>query len=102
MSENGRRIYRLSRRSLLKGALAAGGAAIGTRLGVPCFREAIASPEPAHFVHIFFNGGLNALFAGNADKFLTGSTFGVTSSNIKKVGNGVFTDATTFGTFPQS
>jgi hypothetical protein len=97
-----RRIHRLSRRSLLKGALAAGGAAIGTRLGGPFLREAMAAPEPAHFVHIFFNGGLNALFAGNADKFLSGNVFGVTSSNIKQVGNGVFTDAATFGTFSQS
>jgi hypothetical protein len=91
----------ISRRGLLKGALAAGGAAIGSRIAGPFAREAFAAGEPAHFVHIFFNGGLNALFSGNADKFLTGNVFGVTSSNIKEIGNGVFTDATTFGTFPQ-
>jgi hypothetical protein len=91
----------ISRRGLLKGALAAGGAAVGARIGGPFVREALAAPEPSHFVHIFFNGGLNALLAGNADKFLTGNVFGVTSSNIKNVGNGVFTDASTFGTFPQ-
>src|SRR5689334_22969262 len=91
----------ISRRGLLKGALAAGGAAVGSRIAGPFAREALAAGEPAHFVHVFFNGGLNALFAGNADKFLTGNVFGVTSSNIKDVGNGVFTDASTFGTFPQ-
>jgi hypothetical protein len=91
----------ISRRGLLKGALAAGGAAVGSRIAGPFAREAFAAGEPAHFVHVFFNGGLNALFAGNADKFLTGNVFGVTSSNIKDIGNGVFTDASTFGTFPQ-
>jgi hypothetical protein len=92
---------RLSRRALLKGALAAGGAAVGSRIGGPFVRDALAATEPAHFVHIFFNGGLNALFSGNADKFLTGNLFGVTSTNIKEIGNGVFTDESTFGTFPQ-
>jgi hypothetical protein len=93
---------KLSRRGILKGALAAGGAAIGARVAGPfAEREAFAATEPSHFVHIFFNGGLNALFAGNADKYITGGTFGVTSTNVKKVGSGVFTDASTFGTFPQ-
>jgi hypothetical protein len=92
---------KLSRRGILKGALAASGAVVGSRIAGPFVREAIAAPEQSHFVHIFFNGGLNALFAGNADKFLTGNVFGVTSTNIKNVGNGVFTDLATFGTFPQ-
>jgi hypothetical protein len=50
---------------------------------------------------VFFNGGLNALFAGNADKFTGSNLFGVTDSNVKSIGNGVFTDASTFATFPQ-
>ncbi len=91
----------LSRRGLLKGALAAAGAAAGARALGPLVGEARAAGETSHFVHIFFNGGLNALFAGCADKFLTGNVFGVTGSNIKNVGNGVFTDAATFGTLPQ-
>ncbi|MCA9586209.1 MAG: hypothetical protein KC657_12710 [Myxococcales bacterium] len=91
---------KLSRRQLLKAAMATGGAAAGARALGP-LGQALAAPEPAHFVHIFFNGGLNALFAGNADKFLTSGTFGVSNANIKQVGSGVFTDATTFGTFPQ-
>src|SRR4051812_32495230 len=92
---------KLSRRGLLKGALAAGGAAIGSRIAGPFVREAMAAGEPSHFVHIFLNGGLNALFAGCANLYTAKGTFGVTSTNIKNVGNGVYTDAGTFGTFPQ-
>jgi hypothetical protein len=93
---------KLSRRGLLRGAAATIGAAVGVRALGP-IGKVLAAPEPSHFVHIFFNGGLNALFAGNADKFLTGNVFGVTSTNIKEVGgagSGIFTDAATFGTFP--
>ena len=92
----------LSRRGVLKGALAAAGAAAGTRLagfGRGFEGEAHAATEPSHFVHIFMNGGLNALFAGCANQFVTNGTFGVTSSNIKNVGGGVYTDLSTFGTF---
>jgi hypothetical protein len=92
---------RLSRRGLLKGALAIGGAAIGSRVAGPFVRTALAAPEPSTLVHIFFNAGFNALFAGNADKYESGNVFDVTSSNVKEVGNGVVTDASTFGMFPQ-
>lgn len=91
---------KLSRRGLLKGTLAAGGAVVGTRMGGPLVREALAAPEKNHFVHIFFNGGFNAVFAGNADKFLTNGAFGTNNGNVKNVGNGVFTDAATLGTLP--
>jgi len=92
--------FSIGRRGLLKGVLAAGGAALGGRILGP-IPNALAAPEPAHFVHIFFNGGLNALFAGNADKFASSNLFGVTDSNVKDIGNGVVTDASTFGTFPK-
>ena len=88
-----------SRRNLLKGALAVGGAAAGARIAGPWVREAQAALEPAHFVHIFFPGGLNGLFTGCAQQLM--GSFSVTSSNIQAVGNGVFTDKGTFGTFPQ-
>ncbi|MFO0740356.1 MAG: hypothetical protein U0270_30955 [Labilithrix sp.] len=91
----------LSRRSLLKGAFAIGGAAAGSRIAGPFVGNALAATEPSHFVHIFFNAGLNALFSGCADKYVAGNVFDVTSSNIKEVGNGVVTDAATWGTFPQ-
>ncbi len=92
---------KLSRRGILRGALAAGGAALGSRIVGPFVPEALAAGEPSHFVHIFFNGGLNALFSGCANQFTAAGTFGVTSTNIKNVGNGVYTDASTYGTFPQ-
>jgi len=92
-----------SRRNLLKGALAAAGAAAGSRIAGPFVRDAYAAAgEPAHFVHIYFNGGLNALFAGNADKYV-GKAFGVTAKGsggvgeIVEIGNGVVTDLGTFG-----
>lgn len=91
----------LSRRALFKGALAIGGAAAGARALGPFVGDALAAPVPSHFVHIFFNAGLNALFSGCADKYVAGNVFDVTSSNIKEVGNGVVTDASTWGTFPQ-
>ena len=88
-----------SRRGLLKGALGIGAAAAGARLVGPWIAEAQAATETSHFVHIFFHGGLNALFAGCAQQ-LRGN-FGVTDSNILSVGNGVTTDKDTFGTFPK-
>lgn len=88
---------KLTRRGLLKGAAAAAGAAIGARALGPLGR-ALAAPEPAHFVHIFFNGGLNALFSANAN--LLAGPFGMPAADVMNVGNGVYTDAKTFGTFP--
>jgi len=66
----------------------------------PWVPEAHAATETPHFVHIFFNGGLNALFAGCANQFLTGGTFGVTNSNIVRLGRSdVYVDEATFGQF---
>lgn len=91
---------KLSRRGLLKALAAAGGAAAGARILGPLVPDAMAAGEPSHFVHIFFNGGLNALFSGNANQYLTAGTFGVTSTNIKRLGTSdVYTDASTFGQF---
>lgn len=89
----------LSRRGLLKGALAIGGAAAGSRIVGPWLGDAEAATEPSHFVHIFFHGGLNAIFAGCAQQLM--GKFAVTGTNIQDVGNGVFTDKATFGTFPK-
>jgi hypothetical protein len=86
-----------SRRGFLKGALATAGAVAGSRIAGPFVKSALAdASEPAHFVHIYFNGGLNALFAGNGDKF-SGKAFGVTDTNSLAIGNGVVTDKATFG-----
>lgn len=89
---------KLSRRQIFKAAFAGAGAAVGARLGGGLLGTAHAAGEPAHVVHIMFPGGYNALFGGVADKFVTGNTFGVTSTNIKDLGGGVFTDAGTLGT----
>jgi hypothetical protein len=89
----------LSRRGLLKAALAAS----GSRLAGPWIGEAMAAGERSHFVHIFFNGGLNALFAGCADRFVTNNVFGVGTDGgkVRDVGDGVFTDLDTFGRLPR-
>lgn len=91
----------LTRRGLLKAFAAAGGATAGARLLGPLVPDALAAPEPSHFVHIYFNGGLNALFAGCADKYLSAGTFGVTNTNIVRLGasSPIYTDKATFGTF---
>jgi hypothetical protein len=92
---------RFSRRGLLKGAVGLGGAAAGTRLLGPMIGEAQAqlAGETSHLVHIFWHGGINALFTGCA-QILNGK-FSVTGDNMQAVGNGVFTDKGTFGTLPK-
>jgi hypothetical protein len=92
-----------SRRGFLKGALAAAGAAAGSRMGGPLVKSALADTgETSHLVHIYFNGGFNAYFAGQA-KLFAGKAFGVAdnTTTIKDIGNGLTTDAATFGTLPQ-
>lgn len=93
---------KISRRGFLKTAAVGAGALAGTRLagGAGFFGNALAATEPSHLVHIIFPGGFNGLFAGCADKFLTGNKFGVTSTNILDLGGGVFTDKGTLGTLP--
>jgi hypothetical protein len=88
-----------SRRASLKALGAIFGSAIGTRLGARTWeREAMAAPGPsACVVSIFFEGGFNALFS-SADSFMGKGSFGVTASNAKNVGNGLFVDASTIGT----
>ena len=89
----------LSRRAWLKGFGALAGAAIAPRLvGERWVGEANAGPNAkAATVSIFFEGGFNALFA-SADSFASNNTFGVTSTNVKNVGNGLVVDAGTIGT----
>lgn len=90
---------KLSRRGLLKGALAAGGAAAGSRIAGPLIGEARAAGETAHFVHIFFNGGLNAFYSGLAN--IVAPAFGQTA-NVQRIGTSdIYTDKTTWATFPQ-
>ena len=91
----------ITRRGLFKAALGLGGAALGARLGgrgwIP---EARAAGETSHLVFIYLPGGFNAALAGCANQFVTGNKFGLTSTTIQAVGNGLFTDKATFGTLP--
>ena len=93
--------FSLSRRGLLKGALSIGGAAFGARLGghgwLP---EAHAAGEPSHLVFIYMPGGFNGARGGSARAFVSGNKFGVTSTNISVIGNGLSTDKATLGTLP--
>lgn len=88
-----------SRRGFLKGLLAGAGAAVGTRLaGTEWLGDAAAAtPAKAAVVSIFLEGGFNALFS-SADSFLVGGKFGVTSTGIKDLGNGLRVDNATIGT----
>lgn len=90
---------RLSRRHFLRNTGALLGSAMGSRLlKAPL---AHAAGEPSHLVFIYFPGGYNALFGGCADVYTAANAFDATSTNIKNVGDGVFTDASTLGTLPQ-
>jgi hypothetical protein len=91
----------ISRRHFLQTAGALTGAALGARALGPLERLAHAAGEPSHLVFVYFPGGYNALFGGCADVYSGAGTFGVTGTNIKDVGNGVFTDASTLGTLPK-
>lgn len=87
----------LSRRSLLKGAAALGGATLG---GPGLIRSAFAqAPRPSAVVMIHFAGGYNALFT-SADPFITYNHFGVTSSNVTNLGNGLVVDSSGLGSMP--
>jgi len=86
----------MSRRRCLQGLGVLMGSALGTRAlgGLPLARA--SSLGKAAVVSIFFEGGFNALFS-SADSFMTNNTFGVTSLNVKNVGNGLFVDNGTIG-----
>src|SRR5262245_1809694 len=92
--------FKLSRRNLLKGAAAVGGAAAGSGLVGPFANKAFAQTADMPAVLIsFLRGGYNALF-GSADSFAPAGSFGVTATNTRALGNGLVVDAPTFGTLP--
>ncbi len=88
----------LSRRDLIKGAAGLAGLAAGARVGGP-LGLARAAGETSHLVFVYFPGGLNQALAGLAQPLI--NRFGITSSNIEVIGNGVSTDKATFGTLPK-
>ncbi|MFL5318500.1 MAG: DUF1501 domain-containing protein [Myxococcaceae bacterium] len=94
--------HRLSRRSLLQGAAAAGAALAYTNLsGGSLLSTAFGQVEPEKpcLLLIFLDGGYNSLFC-SADSFVSANTFGCTGSNTKDLGNGLVVDGATFGTMP--
>lgn len=96
----------LSRRGLLQTAGVAAGALAATKVGSfgsgGLFGEARAqfTPDKQALLIVNLRGGYNSLFC-SADSFLNQS-FGVTSSNIRDLGNGLFVDNPTYGTLPAS
>lgn len=84
----------ISRRAWLKGLGAITGSALASRLV-----DAKAAPSTATsaVVSIYLEGGFNALFT-SADSFVGSGAFGVSSSNVREVGNGLVVDARSIGT----
>ena len=72
------------------------GAAAGSRIWMP--RPAFAAEEKSAVVVLHFLGGYNALFS-SADSFIN-NAFSVTNDNVRDLGNGLFVDKGTIGTFP--
>jgi len=91
-----------NRRGFLK-SLAIGAGVLGASRVVPGMRllePAHAAPgaEPSAIFIVNLIGGYNALFP-SADSFLTSGAFGVTSTNIRRIGTSpVYVDRNTLGT----
>jgi hypothetical protein len=86
----------MTRRSVLKGGAAlAGTLAMGSRAwGVPPIPE-----ERPVLVVFWLNGGPAGLF-NSADSFLAKGTFGVTTTNVRALENGLYVDAGSLGALP--
>jgi hypothetical protein len=87
------------RQALQGGAALAGALALGK---LPGGRSAVPGPEdrPA-LVVLWLNGGPAGLF-NSAGSFLRDGAFGVTSSNVRDLGNGLLVDADSLGALPES
>ena len=88
---------KISRRSWLQGVGVLTGTAIGSRLLGEREAKADAVATKSAVVSIYLEGGFNALFT-SADSFAGNGTFGVSSSNVQNVGNGLVVDAKSIGT----
>lgn len=84
----------ISRRAWLKGLGALTGSALASRL---VDAKAAPSTTTSAVVSIYLEGGFNALFT-SADSFVGTGAFGVSSSNVRDVGNGLVVDARSIGT----
>src|SRR5688500_9407448 len=92
-----------TRRTFLQGAAAvAGTLGAGRLLGGRAIRRAAAAtrPEDRALIVVHTHGGCNAMFA-SADAFLENGGFGVTSSNVLRVGTSdVYVDKGSLGLLP--
>jgi hypothetical protein len=91
---------KLSRRALIQAMASSSGALIGQRLLPGLIPSAHAATEPSHLVFIYLPGGFNAALGGVAAPFVPGNKFGLTSTNIATIGNGITTDKATMATLP--
>src|SRR5215213_1825648 len=86
----------ITRRTVLRG-----GAALAGTLALGNLQESEARPskERPTLVIFWLNGGPAGLF-NSADSFLRNGAFGVTESNVRNLGNGLYVDAASFGALP--
>jgi hypothetical protein len=87
-------IMSFSRRSFLKGAGAAGAAALVSGVRMPNALAQVTG-ERHVFVHVFMQGGYNALFP-SAGSFMGDGTFGVSAGNVTNLGSDVIVDKSFF------
>ena len=88
----------IDRRTILKGgALLAGSLALGNWH----LSEARPSEERPTLVVFWLNGGPAGLF-NSAGSFLRSGAFGVTESNVRDLGNGLFVDIGSLGALPST
>lgn len=86
----------LGRRTVLKGAL---GALALPALGSSVVAAATRPRESPALVVLYLNGGPPGLF-NSASSFLTKGAFGVTSQNVRSIGNDLLVDSATMGSLP--
>lgn len=87
----------ITRRTFLKaGAALAGGLAVG---GFKLMAHPRRHVERPTLVVFWLNGGPAGLF-NSADAFLANGAFGVTPDNVRKLGNGLYVDAGSYGSLP--
>jgi hypothetical protein len=86
----------VSRRNVLRGGAAFAGALALVERGIA---EEPPPEERPTLVVLWLNGGPAGLF-NSADSFLASGAFGVTSSNVRAVGNGLYVDGGSLGALP--
>jgi len=88
-------------RTITRRAALQGGAAVAGALALGKWRrpESLPGPERPALVVFWLNGGPAGLF-NSARSFLAKGSFGVTDSNVRKLGNDLYVDTESFGALP--